>query len=297
MGTPQAGIIDLGCRHHLVQQFTLRQGVDSDALRSALRAAQALEGAAEVDGFVLALRPSVLALLGGDVPSGVADFVGVAPAVGDGPAATQDDVLVWFQSTSPEENLLAAVHVRTAMAGVGDVREETAGFTVRDHRDLTGFEDGTENPEPDEVPGVALFADDHPLSGGSVVFAQRWVHDLAGFDAISVSEQEQVIGRTKPDSVELDPLPDASHVERMVIADESGEERAIYRRSFPFGSSAEAGLFFLALTNDRTVVDEMLARMYGADGPRDRLLAFSTAVSGAYYIAPSAELLEGLIRG
>ena len=89
------------------------------------------------------------------------------------------------------------------------------------------------------------------------------------FDALPIDKQEAVFGRTKDESVELDPLPDRSHVERVVI-EEAGEELEIYRRSFPYGSTREAGLFFLAFSNEPNLVERMLARMFGIDGPSDR---------------------------
>ena len=76
---------------------------------------------------------------------------------------------------------------------------------VPDSRDLTGFIDGTENPPVEEAPDVALVPDGEPGEGGAFVIAQRWVHDLEHVPrARPLDEQEGTIGRTKPDSIELD---------------------------------------------------------------------------------------------
>ena len=135
-----------------------------------------------------------------------------------------------------------------------------------------------------------------PGAGGSFVLAQRWIHDLDGFAALATAEQEQIIGRTKPDSVELEDQPVDSHLGRVVHTDEDGKELEIYRRSVPYGTSTEAGLYFLAFTDDLAKIDLMLESMFGAtgDGHHDRLVTFSETVSGAYYYAPSRETLQSL---
>ncbi|HUV09641.1 MAG TPA: hypothetical protein VMX12_01605 [Acidimicrobiia bacterium] len=105
-----------------------------------------------------------------------------------------------------------------------------------------------------------------------------------------------MIGRTKPDSVELDPNPLTSHVSRVVIEDDEGEELELYRRSAPWGTVAEHGLYFLAFSADPGRFLRMLERMFGAgdDGLHDRLTDFSTPLSAAVYFAPSIEALSAL---
>ena len=126
----------------------------------------------------------------------------------------------------------------------------------------------------------------------------RWVHDLDAFGALSVSEQEHVIGRTKGKSIELegDDKPPTAHIARVEIEDEAGVELPIYRRSVPYGTVAEHGLYFVAFAADRSRFDTMLGRMFGMDGDgvHDRLTDFSRPVSGAYYYAPPMNLLADL---
>jgi putative iron-dependent peroxidase len=170
----------------------------------------------------------------------------------------------------------------------------------RDSRDLTGFIDGTENPPVEEGPEVALIPPGEPGEGGAFVITQRWVHDLAAFHARSVSEQEGTIGRTKPDSIELDAAikPPDAHISRVVI-EEDGEELEIYRRSTPYGTVREHGLYFLAFSADVSRFDKMLARMFGTtgDGLHDHLTDFTTPVTGSYYFAPPLEALAALGEG
>jgi putative iron-dependent peroxidase len=176
---------------------------------------------------------------------------------------------------------------------VADLASEVPAFVYHDSRDMTGFVDGTENPGVDEAFDVALLAEGAG-AGGSFVLAQRWRHDLDRFHKLDVAEQEGVIGRTKPDSVELGDAvkPPNAHIARVVIEDD-GEELEIYRRSVPYGTVAEHGLFFLAFSADPTRFDRMLGAMFGVeDGIRDRLTEFSTPLSGAYYWAPSLADLD-----
>ncbi len=137
-----------------------------------------------------------------------------------------------------------------------------------------------------------------PGAGGSHVLAMRWVHDLEAFDALPTHEQERVFGRSRPESLELQGAdkPPTAHIARVQIADADGSEMQIYRRSVPYGTVAEHGLYFVAFSQDPTRFRRMLARMFGAsgDGLHDRLTDFSKPVSGAFYFAPSLTLLAEL---
>ena len=173
-----------------------------------------------------------------------------------------------------------------------------------DGRDLTGFIDGTENPQfPDDRGETALLSENAGIfADGSFVFAQRYVHNLENWKKLKVDTQEQVIGRTKLESIELDDdvKPENAHVARTVVEDEEGEELEILRHSLPYGDGkGEQGLFFIAYTKDLSRIDQMLLRMFGTsgDGIHDRLLHFVTALDGAYYFAPSEDLLEEVLEG
>ncbi|WP_104484691.1 Dyp-type peroxidase [Acinetobacter indicus] len=185
-----------------------------------------------------------------------------------------------------------------------DVLDERVCFRYFDGRDMTGFIDGTENPQfPDDRAEVALLGEDAGIfEDGSFVFAQRYAHDLDKWKRLKVDAQEQVMGRTKLESIELDDevKSDNAHVARTVVEDDEGEEMEILRHSLPYGDGqGDQGLFFIAYTKDLTILDAMLERMFGTsgDGIHDRLLHFVTALDGAYYFAPSEELLETVLEG
>ena len=183
-----------------------------------------------------------------------------------------------------------------------EVLDERVCFRYFDGRDLTGFIDGTENPQfPDERAETALLGKDAGIfKDGSFVFAQRYVHDLEKWKQLKVDAQESVMGRSKLESIEMDDdvKPENAHIARVVIEDDEGEEMEILRHSLPYGDGkGEQGLFFIAYTKNLAIIDDMLEHMFGTtgDGIHDRLLHFVTAVDGAYFFAPSEELLEEVL--
>lgn len=187
------------------------------------------------------------------------------------------------------------------LEGIGRIVDEVHGFKSFDERDLLGFVDGTENPEPYEAPGAALIGEEEPgFAGGSYLIVQKYLHDLGSWDRLSTEEQEQAVGRTKLDDVEFPDEDKASnsHLVLNVIEDEEGEELAIMRFNMPFGrvGEGEYGTYFIGYAGDVSVTETMLERMFiGVPrGNHDRLLDFSTAVTGGLFFVPSAELLDSL---
>ncbi|MBU3845892.1 MAG: Dyp-type peroxidase [Candidatus Acinetobacter avistercoris] len=185
-----------------------------------------------------------------------------------------------------------------------EVLDERVCFRNFDGRDLTGFIDGTENPQfPDDRAETALLGEEAGVfADGSFVFAQRYAHNLEKWKKLKVDAQEHVIGRTKLESIELDDdiKPENAHTARAIVEDGQGEELEILRHSLPYGDGhGDQGLFFIAYTKNLSILDEMLKQMFGTsgDGIHDRLLHFVTAVDGAYFFAPSEELLEEILEG
>ena len=231
-------------------------------------------------------------------PKQLRPFRAVAVA-GRSAASTGGDVLVHVTSALRDLTFDTILSIRSRLGDMVTVAEDVAAFRRKDARDLTGFIDGTENPkEPGERAEWALVADDDPeFAGGSYVFTQRWVHDLAKWGTLTVAEQENVIGRRKPDSEELadDVKPETSHAARANL-EVDGEELKIVRQSLPYGNADEHGLFFIAYCRTPDIPEQMFARMMGAagDGLYDRLMDFSRAVSGAHFFAPSLAVLQSL---
>ncbi|MCC6225082.1 MAG: Dyp-type peroxidase [Microthrixaceae bacterium] len=292
MPTPQPGIFAQGTLHHRHLELDLIQGVDDAALGSAVESLVELFAHPGGVNLVVGFGAEAWRRIADpeDIPDGLAPF-DVA-----GLASTQHDIWVWLHGNDAGGLFDAAYEVVHRLSPVASLASETAGFAYHDSRDLSGFVDGTENPGLDEAFEVAIIADGEPGAGGSFALAQRWVHDLAAFGSLDVAEQESVIGRTKLTDEELDPRPATSHLGRVVVEDEEGEEMEIYRRSVPYGGVGEHGLFFLAFSSDPQRVRVMLERMFGQtdDGLADRLTEFSTPVSGANYFVPAVGSLPGV---
>jgi len=231
-------------------------------------------------------------------PRGLHPFRLVAAADRRAPA-TPGDLLLHVTSKRPDLNLELAMRLRSALGARAEVVEEVHGFQYLDSRDLTGFIDGTQNPRGAKARAAAALIGrvDAAFAGGSYVFTQRYVHDLARWSALPVGEQEAAVGRRKRDSKELSAKakPPTAHIARVVI-EENGAELEIVRHSFPYGNTSECGLFFIAYTRDLAIPERMLERMLGAsgDGLHDRLMDFTRAVSGATFFAPSEAVLHQL---
>ncbi|MEX0666077.1 MAG: Dyp-type peroxidase [Acidimicrobiia bacterium] len=295
MITAQPGIFAQGTRSQYHLEFDVRPGTKPAAVAAAvakLREPLVTSGGTNI---VVGFRADLWRSIAPDnTPENAHDFAGIE---GDGRRvpATPHDLWVWLHGTGPDVLLDNARAVGAALAPVAELAQEEPCFVYLDSRDLSGFIDGTENPPVEDAPDVALVPTGAPGEGGSHVITMKWVHDLAKLHALSVEEQEAVIGRTKPDSQERDDKPDTAHISRVVVEDENGEELEIYRRSVPYGRINELGLYFVAFSNDPTKFEIMLARMFGtADDTHDHLTDFTKPVSAAFYFAPSLTALRDL---
>lgn len=289
MATPQPAIFAQGTRAHRHLEFDLRPTASPDQVLAVLRGLRQPSAMAGGVNIVVGFSPSCWrSLTHHAAPDALVEF----PVI-PGCPSTQHDVWVWLHSGGHDELFDVALAIARMLAPVATVAHEVDGFVYHDSRDLIGFEDGTENPGVEEAFEVAVVPDG-PGRGGSFAITQRWVHDLEAFHALAVDEQERVVGRTKADSVELDDdaQPADSHVSRMVVEGDDGDELAIYRRSVPYGTVAEHGLHFVAFSADPSRFTVMLERMFGVgDGVHDRLIEFSTPVTGAYWWVPSLDAL------
>jgi putative iron-dependent peroxidase len=180
------------------------------------------------------------------------------------------------------------------------VVDEVQGFRYFDDRDLLGFVDGTENPTGNAMYQAALIGDeDADFAGGAYVVVQKYLHDLTAWGTLSVAEQEAIVGRTKVDNVELaDANGRKSHKSLNTIVDASGIEHDILRDNMPFGrpGQGEFGTYFIGYARDLAVIEQMIRNMFIGDpvGEYDRILDFSTAVTGTTFFVPPNDMLKGL---
>ncbi len=296
----QPGIFALGTTEHCYLEFDLRAGVDATEL---VRAAAGVEIGLSTTGgvnVVVGVRPSLWAASApvehrpADVADWTEDIVGPD---GFTMPATPHDLWLWISGGDRRAVFDCARSSIDALRDCADVAREINGWLYGHDRDLTGFIDGTENPSALEAPDVVARRDGVPGAGSSVVLHQLWPHDSPAWDARTTHEQELVMGRTKPDSVELDDMPADAHVARTVL-EVDGEELDIFRRNVAYGGVTDHGTVFVGFSHDQWRMSEMLRRMAGvADGIRCALTRYTHPVSGAYYVVPSVEGLLALAEG
>ncbi|MFF4788463.1 Dyp-type peroxidase [Streptomyces sp. NPDC001276] len=215
--------------------------------------------------------------------------------------STPGDLLFHIRAARPDLCFALAAEIMERIRDVVTVRDEVHGFKYFDVRDLLGFVDGTENPTGRAANAAVLIGDEDPeFAGGSYVIVQKYVHDLEAWNALPVEAQEMVIGRRKLSDVELDDAvkPADSHVALTTIEDPDGTKHEILRDNMPFGTvgQGEFGTYFIGYARTPAVIERMLERMFLGDPPaaHDRILDFSTAVTGSLFSVPTSDFLDDL---
>jgi putative iron-dependent peroxidase len=214
--------------------------------------------------------------------------------------ATPGDLLFHIRAERPDMCFDLERLILQALGDCVTVQDEVQGFRYYDSRDLLGFVDGTENPTGSALRASALIqSEDAAFEGGSYVVVQKYLHRLDPWQALDTRSQEAIIGRTKMDNVELQDAPGTeSHKSLTTIVDERGVEHDILRDNMPFGrpGHAEYGTYFIGYARNLWVIEQMLHNMFvgGRNGHHDRILDFSTAITGSTFFAPSNSLLETL---
>ncbi|MFH8382407.1 Dyp-type peroxidase [Kitasatospora sp. NPDC018058] len=241
-------------------------------------------------------------LFTGPRPAGLHPFREVAGPRHRAPA-TPGDLLLHLRAARMDLCFELATRITDRLAGAATVVDSVQGFKYFDDRDLLGFVDGTENPEGRAAEAAAVVGEEDPdFAGGSYVIVQKYLHDLDKWNALGVDEQERAVGRTKLTDIEFDDdaKPADSHVALTTLTGPNGEERQIVRFNMPFGSfgsagrGGEFGTYFIGYARDPEVTEEMLRNMFVGrpPGTTDRLLDFSTAVTGSLFFVPTADFLD-----
>jgi putative iron-dependent peroxidase len=193
----------------------------------------------------------------------------------------------WLRGDDRGELMHRGRSIERAIASGFRLDRTVDTFQYDSGRDLTGYEDGTENPKDEAAVEAAVVASQGPgLDGSSFVAVQQWVHDLDRFEAMARKEQDNVIGRRKSDNKELEKAPASAHVKR--TAQESFAPAAfVLRRSMPWADEHKAGLLFVAFGKSFDAFEAQLRRMSGAeDGISDALFKFTRPISGSYFWCP-----------
>lgn len=302
--TPQHAILnrDMGSNQWYVH-LSRQDGACMQTIRKGLRE---LRSYCDTNGvnLVLGMGPSFLPEFTSDLPEDFQNYETFKSIDGSGREAkgTQEELLIWVNHDKKDLCWKAHYDFRQVVDGHMKVARETPTFIYGDSLDMTGFTDGTGNPEAHRDVEVGFQSSGKPGAGGAHIIAQRWVHDLVGFHKLDVSDQEGVFGRTKANSERLSPQPAHSHLSHVELregktGDDSTPRRdEITRRSTPYAfHDGTVGLYFIGFCRNQAPLRERMAAMYGQNGEvRDRLTDFSNPASGSFYFAPSVEVLDSI---
>src|SRR6201987_3785333 len=293
MRTPQGGIFALGTASHAYLEFdaAVGRGVDLVAALAGLREPRTTMGGVNL---VAGFRPTLWAeIVPDDAPADVTDFDrDLVGAEGFAMPATQHDAVLWLSGSAYDVIFEVARKAIADVSSLATVAEETSSWPYMHDRDLTGFIDGTENPSLIDAPELALVPGTEPGGGGTILLLQKWEHDAQLWEGLSVAEQEQVMGRLKPDSTEIEDKADDSHV-ASTDQDRFGK---IFRRNMPYGTVTKHGTMFVGFSAEQKRLSDMLESMAGlASGRRDALTRYTRPLTGAYYFVPAADSLRRFI--
>jgi putative iron-dependent peroxidase len=215
--------------------------------------------------------------------------------------STPGDLLFHIRATQMDLCFELARQIMARLREAVTVVDEVHGFKYFDERDLLGFVDGSENPTGQAAAAaVTIGGEDPAFAGGSYVIVQKYVHDLEAWNALSTEAQEQAIGRTKLANIEMpdDLKPGNAHIALNVITDPDGNELKILRDNMPFGSLAdeEIGTYYIAYAKTPALLERLLEKMFIGDPPgnSDRILDFSTPLTGSLFFVPTQDLLDDL---
>lgn len=279
MQNVQPGILSDETQLARYLMFEQKPGVDPSAALQWL--AQAVDG----DSSVVGLGRSLVGALDRDI-EGLNTF----PAL-TGPGctvpATPVALWLWLRGDDRGELLHRTRQLSQALAEAFELDQTIDAFQYRGNRDLSGYEDGTENPEgEDAIEAAIVKGRGAGLDGSSFVAVQQWIHDLDRFQAMPQTEQDNTIGRRLSDNEEIDEAPESAHVKR--TAQESFEPEAfVLRRSMPWANDRQGGLVFVAFGHSFDPFEAQMRRMIGEDdGIVDALFKFTRPVTGSYFWCP-----------
>jgi porphyrinogen peroxidase len=214
--------------------------------------------------------------------------------------STPGDVLFHVRAKRMDICFELVTQIMERIGEAVSVVDEAHGFRYFEDRDLIGFVDGTENPRGNVALESALVGnEDSSFEAGSYVLVQKYLHDMKGWNSLSVEAQEGIIGRKKLSDIELDDSvkPISAHSALTVIV-EDGKEVKILRDNMPFGrpGHGEFGTYFIGYSHTPRITELMLQNMFVGRPPGnyDRLLDFSRAITGTLFFAPSATFLESV---
>jgi len=279
VSTSQPGILLAIPQHARYLTFSLKDGQNP---RGVLRA---LRGEADGERIVVGIGESLARALAGDI-EGLRAFPAQSSGGLDIPS-TPSALWIWARGEDRGEIFHRSRLIAGALAPAFRLGLALDAFQHDRGRDLTGYEDGTENPRGAKARKAALVQPPSPLAGSSFVAVQQWEHQFDRFDAMSPRQRDDAIGRRRSSNEEIAGAPPSAHVKR--TAQENFEPAAfVVRRSMPWADGMRAGLMFVSFGSSLDKFEAQLRRMLGGDdGITDALFKFTRPVSGAYFWCPA----------
>jgi len=214
--------------------------------------------------------------------------------------STPGDLIFHIRAKHMDLCFELATQIMARLEGAVSTADEVHGFRYFDERDLLGFVDGTENPTGNAAADAVFIRDEDPaFTGGSYVIVQKYLHNLDAWNKLPTEAQEKIIGRTKVSDIELDDSvkPSCAH-NALTVIEENGREIKILRDNMPFGrpGHGEFGTYFIGYSRSPRTIEQMLENMFVGRPPGnyDRILDFSTAVTGGLFFIPTVTFLDGV---
>jgi len=259
--------------------FTL---VDAGQARNAL---QIVRGGIDGESAVIGLGESLVEGLDANIP-GLKPFPAMVGAGIEVPASP-GSLWCWLRGADRGDLVLHSRQLQAQLAAAFELTRVVDAFKYDTGRDLTGYEDGTENPEGDAAVAAAIVAErGRGLDGSSFVATQQWLHDMKRFEALSPREQDHSMGRRRSDNEELDDAPESAHVKR-TAQENFSPEAFVLRRSMPWANESQMGLHFVAFGHSFDAFEAQMRRMIGADdGIADAIFKYTRPLTGNYYWCP-----------
>ena len=278
----QAGILEGIPAAARYQFFRLKRGADAKPCL------QALAEIAVENNIVVGFGSSLLSALGAKVEGlhKMPEFEGIGVET----PSTPFSLWCWIRGSDRGDLLHKARLTRAILAPAFDVEHTTDAFKYDASRDLTGYEDGTENPKGDDALEAAFVnSDNEALKGSSFVAVQQWVHDLDVFQSMSDQQQDHTFGRNRVTNEELEDAPASAHVKR-TEQESFAPEAFVLRRSMPWANEDQEGLIFVAFSKSFDAFEVQMQRMVGADdGIVDALFSFTRPITGSYFWCPPVQ--------
>ena len=214
--------------------------------------------------------------------------------------STPGDLIFHIRAKRMDLCFELAMQIMARLNNAVTIADEVHGFRYFDERDVLGFVDGTENPIGSTAADAVFIGDEDPaFTGGSYVIVQKYLHNLDTWNKLTTEAQEKIIGRTKVSDIELaDSVKPTSAHNALTVIEENGREIKILRDNMPFGrpGHGEFGTYFIGYSRSPRTIEQMLENMFigRPPGNYDRILDFSTAVTGSLFYIPTASFLDNI---